>query len=205
MDSGQAGRITTYLEASRDALSAALSDRGFLDAAARAADITVAAIRAGRKVLIAGNGGSAADAQHLATELVVRFTRDRAALPALALGTDSSMLTAIGNDIGFEQVFSRQIEAFGRAGDVFWALSTSGRSPNILAACKAARARRMTVLGFTGASGGSMPGLCDVLLRVPSTVTPLIQQVHMAVGHILCELAEEDLVTRSLTPKAPAD
>lgn len=193
MDTGHAARITKYLEESREVLSAALSDRGFLDAAAQAAEITIAAIRAGGKVLIAGNGGSAADAQHLATELLVRFYRDRAALPALALGTDASTLTAIGNDLGFEQVFSRQIEAFGKAGDVFWGLSTSGRSPNILAACKAARARRMTVIGFTGASGGSMHDLCDVLLQVPSSETPLIQQVHMAAGHVLCELVEEDL------------
>lgn len=194
MDTGQAARITQYLEASRDILSAALADREFLDAVARAAESTIAAIRTGGKVLIAGNGGSAADAQHLATELVVRFYRDRAPLPAMAMATDSSALTAIGNDLGFEQLFARQIDAFGQAGDVFWGLSTSGRSPNMLTACKAARARRMTVVGFTGESGGSMHDLCDILVRVPSKETPLIQQVHMAVGHVLCDLVEEDSV-----------
>src|SRR6185295_677916 len=186
------------LEASRDVLVCALADKSFVDAVARAAEIVTDALRAGRKILFAGNGGSAADAQHLATELVVRFVIDRPALPAIALTTDGSMLTATGNDLGFEHIFSRQILALGQAGDVLVALSTSGRSPNILAACKAARERGVTVIGFTGAKGDAM-ALCDLTLRVPSAATSLIQQVHMAVGHTICAIAEEALAQANTT------
>src|SRR6185436_8197606 len=150
-------------------------------------------LQSGGKLLLAGNGGSAADAQHIATELVVRFKKNRRALPAIALTTDSSALTAIGNDLGFEHLFSRQIEALGRPGDVFLGLSTSGRSPNILAACRAARETGMAVIGFTGATGGAMSDLCDALVRVPSDDTPFIQQVHIAIGHTVCAIAEESL------------
>ena len=188
MDNGKA--ITGHFEASRDVLSAALADREFLDTVARAAQIIIDALQAGRKLLIAGNGGSAADAQHLATELMVRFYRDRAPLPALALGVDPAAATAIGNDLGFEQLFSRQVRALGQAGDVFWGLSTSGRSPNILSACKMARDQRMTVIGFTGARGDALAALCDLVVRVPSDKTPLIQQVHIVAGHIICEIVE---------------
>jgi len=190
-------RVIKDLEASRDVLGSALADKGFVDAVARAAEIVTDALRAGRKILFAGNGGSAADAQHLATELVVRFMIDRPALPAIALTTDGSMLTATGNDLGFEHIFSRQILALGQAGDVFIAFSTSGRSPNILAACKAARERGVTVIGFTGAKGDAMAALCDLTLRVPSATTWLIQQVHMAAGHTICAIAEETLAQRS--------
>ena len=138
---------------------------------ARATELVTGALRAGRKILFAGNGGSAADAQHLATELVVRFVVNRTALPAIALTTDTSILTAIGNDLGFEQVFARQIAALGREGDVFVAISTSGRSANIVAACREARERKLSVIGLTGADGGAMGGLCDVLVRVPSDKT----------------------------------
>ena len=194
MTNSHTARVTRYLEASRDVLSAAVADRALVDAVSRAAEIITEALRAGKKVLFAGNGGSAADAQHLATELMVRFYNDRAPLPALALGTDASATTAIGNDMGFDQLFARQVLALGAPGDVFVGLSTSGRSANILTACKAARERGMTVIGFTGAKKGETMGeLCDVLVRVPSDVTPLIQQVHMAAGHIMCEIAEEAL------------
>jgi D-sedoheptulose 7-phosphate isomerase len=185
-------RVIQDLEASRAVLAAALADKGFVEAVARAAGIVTGALRAGRKILFAGNGGSAADAQHLATELVVRFMVDRPALPAIALTTDGSLLTATGNDLGFDHLFSRQILALGQAGDVFIALSTSGRSPNMLAACKAARERGLTVIGFTGAKGDAMAALCDLTLRVPSGTTSLIQQVHVAVGHTICAIAEED-------------
>jgi D-sedoheptulose 7-phosphate isomerase len=188
MDDAQA--IKSYLEASRDVLGAALADRAFLDAVARTTEVLVDALRAGKKVLIAGNGGSAADAQHLAGELMVRFYLDRAPLPALALGTDPGATTAIGNDLGFEHLFSRQVRALGQAGDVFWALSTSGRSPNILAACRTARDQGMSVIGFTGAKGDPLAALCDIVVRVPSEKTPLIQQVHIAAGHIICEIVE---------------
>ncbi len=193
MNNPHADRVIKYIEASRDALTAALEDRAFVDSVSRVAETVIDALRAGRKVLLAGNGGSAADAQHLATELMVRFYIDRAPLPAIALGTDASAATAIGNDLGFEHLFARQVLALGQAGDAFIALSTSGRSPNILAACKAARERGMTVIGFTGAKGDQMAALCDVLVRVPSDKTPLIQQVHLAAGHIMCEIVEEAL------------
>jgi D-sedoheptulose 7-phosphate isomerase len=196
MTSSHAARVIKDLEASRDVLVSALADKSFVDAVARAADIVTGALRAGRKILFAGNGGSAADAQHLATELVVRFMIDRPALPAIALTTDGSLLTATGNDLGFEHIFSRQILALGQAGDVFIALSTSGRSPNILAACKAARERGVTVIGFTGAKGDAMAALCDLTLRVPSGTTWLIQQVHTAAGHTICAIAEEALAQR---------
>lgn len=184
-------RVIKDLKASREVLDLALADQPFTYAVARAAEIVTEALRAGRKVLFAGNGGSAADAQHLATELVVRFAADRAALPAIALTTDGSLLTAAGNDLGFEHIFSRQVLALGQAGDVFVALSTSGRSPNVLAACRAAHERGLTVIGFTGANGDVMAALCDITLRVPSGTTSLIQQVHVAAGHTICAIAEE--------------
>ncbi|MEA2870689.1 MAG: D-sedoheptulose 7-phosphate isomerase [Hyphomicrobiales bacterium] len=194
MATSYSDRVTRYLEASRDAVSAALGDRTFVEAVSRTAEIVTDALRAGKKILLAGNGGSAADAQHLATELMVRFYLDRAPLPALALTTDGVTLTATGNDLGFEHVFSRQVLALGQPGDVFLGLSTSGRSPNILAACKAARERGMSVIGFTGTRNGeTMGSLCDLTVRVPSEKTPLIQQVHIAAGHIVCEIAEEAL------------
>ena len=193
MNSRYTTDITRHLAASHEVLGDALRDPGFIDAVTRAAELVTCALRAGNKVLIAGNGGSAADAQHLATELMVRFYLDRAPLPAIALGTDASSATAIGNDLGFEQLFSRQVLALGHDGDVFIALSTSGRSANILAACEAARARQMRVIGFTGSRRGPMDDLCEILVRVASDKTPLIQQVYMAAGHALCEIVEREL------------
>jgi D-sedoheptulose 7-phosphate isomerase len=190
-------RIARYLEASRDVLAEALADQAFVASVGRATEVVTHALRAGKKVLFAGNGGSAADAQHLATELMVRFYIDRAPLPALALGTDTAAATAIGNDLGYEHLFSRQVLALGQPGDVFVGLSTSGRSPNILAACKTARERGLAVIGFTGAKGDALGALCDVVVRVPSDKTPLIQQVHVAAGHILCEIVEEALAGHS--------
>ena len=195
MSSRYIARVTEDLKSSRDAFESALADMSFVESVARAATLVNDALRGGRKVLFAGNGGSAADAQHLAAELVVRFVVNRKALPALALTTDSSVLTAIGNDFGFDQLFARQIAALGQAGDVLVAISTSGRSPNILAACGEARERKLSVIGLTGAGGGSMSELCDVLVRVPSKQTALIQQVHIAVGHIICAVAEEEVST----------
>jgi len=186
-------RIRIDLESSRDLFARALADEAMLAAVARATEIVMDALQSGRKLLLAGNGGSAADAQHLATELVVRFKKNRAALPAIALTTDSSVLTAIGNDLGFEHVFSRQILALGQPGDAFLGISTSGRSPNILSACRAARQAGMAVIGFTGASGGAMHELCDALVRVPSDDTPFVQQVHIAIGHTLCAIAEDSV------------
>jgi D-sedoheptulose 7-phosphate isomerase len=165
------------------------------DTEAAAAAVS-AALGAGNKLLICGNGGSAADAQHWAGELVSRFLYDRPGLPAIALTTDSSIMTAIGNDYGYERLFSRQVEALGAKGDVLFALSTSGRSPNVIAALKAAREKGMVTVGFTGEGGGDMPPLCDILLRVPSAATPRIQEGHEALGHAICALVEATLFPR---------
>lgn len=150
-------------------------------------------LRNGRKILLAGNGGSAADAQHIAGEFVSRFGFDRPGLSAIALTTDTSILTAIGNDYGYEQLFARQIQALGQIGDVFIAYSTSGRSPNILRALEEARAKKMICIGMTGNNGGPMQQMCDFILEVPSGETPKIQECHLVLGHTLCGLVENSL------------
>jgi D-sedoheptulose 7-phosphate isomerase len=182
--------IKDYLVLSRNALDEALADRRFMSTIATISDRVAAALVAGNKVLLAGNGGSAADAQHIAGELLSRLNYDRAPAAAVALTTDSSVLTAIGNDYGYEHVFARQIQGIGRAGDVLIAISTSGRSKNILNALHAARAIGILAVGFTGRSGGELPPLCDLCLCVPSDMTPLIQQLHITAGHIVCGLVE---------------
>lgn len=149
-----------------------------------------ACLQKGGKILLCGNGGSAADAQHLAAEFVNRFLFDRRALPAIALTTDTSILTAVGNDSHFDQVFARQVEALGREGDILLAISTSGNSPNVLAALESARAANMLTIGLTGEGGGKMGPLCSTLFDVPSRHTPLIQEVHLAIEHLLCQLAD---------------
>lgn len=169
------------------------------DQISQTADLIAAAFRQGRKMLLFGNGGSAADAQHIAAEFVGRFVPERTPLPALSLATDGSVVTALGNDYGYEMVFARQLQALGNAGDVAVAISTSGNSPNVLAALKAARAKQMLTIAFTGEDGGKLMGQAEVLLRVPSKETPRIQETHIALGHILCEL-----VDRQLFPEAYA-
>lgn len=149
------------------------------------------ALANGCKIMLAGNGGSAADCQHIAAEFVGRLTADRSPLPALALTTDTSILTAAANDYGYESVFERQIIALGRPGDVFIGISTSGNSPNILRAIKAARERQVMSVGLTGESGGKLLGLCDHIVRVPSMCTQNIQEVHIMIGHIVCVIAEQ--------------
>ena len=148
---------------------------------------------AGGRLLTCGNGGSAADAQHIAAELTGRFFRDRRPLPALALHGNTSSLTAIGNDYGYDHVFAREVAAHGRPGDVLLALSTSGNSENVMRAIEAARAKEMTVIGLTGESGGKMRDLCDLCLCVPSASTPRIQECHILIGHTVCELLERIL------------
>jgi D-sedoheptulose 7-phosphate isomerase len=155
-----------------------------------AADATAGALLAGRKLMVAGNGGSAADAQHVAAEFVSRLVDDRPAMRAVALTTDTSILTAVANDYGFERLFARQIEALGQAGDVFFAISTSGNSPNILRALVQCRDLGIATIGLTGNTGGKMPPLCDHCLRVPSEVTMYIQQAHLALEHIFSLLVE---------------
>ena len=147
----------------------------------------------GGKILFCGNGGSAADAQHLAAEFVNRFMMERPPLPALALTTDSSILTAIGNDYGFDQIFQKQIQALGRKGDMLVAISTSGTSPNILNALRAARQKEMITVGLSGQTGGDMAAYCDHPLLIPSKSTPLVQELHIAIGHLLCQLVDHYL------------
>jgi D-sedoheptulose 7-phosphate isomerase len=171
-------------------LNALRADPTLLAAVERAARLCADALGRGNKVMFAGNGGSAADAQHLAAELVGKLNYERPGLPALALTTDSSILTAVSNDYGYDELFRRQIEALGAPGDVLVAISTSGRSKNILRALTAARDKGITTLGMTGAGGGEMPELCDLCLRAPSRETQKIQEAHIVLGHILCGLAE---------------
>ncbi len=177
-------------------LQALAADSRLVDEIERAAETIVAALNSGRKVLFLGNGGSAADAQHLAAELVGRLAIERAALPALALTADTSVLTALGNDYGFDQVFARQVEAHGQAGDVLIAISTSGRSKNVLTALEAARGRGMRTIGLAGGSGGDMAELCDTCLKMPSRETQKIQEAHIVVGHIICGLVEQAIAPK---------
>jgi D-sedoheptulose 7-phosphate isomerase len=160
---------------------------------ARAAQMIIEKMRAGGKLLIFGNGGSAADAQHIACELAFKMGRERAALPALALTTDTSLLTAISNDRSFDFVFARQIQALGRKGDIALAISTSGNSINVIEAVKEARAMEIATIGLLGAGGGEMAKLVDIALVVPHRNTQRIQEVHIAIGHIICQLIEDEL------------
>lgn len=146
-----------------------------------------------KKTLLAGNGGSAADAQHIAAELVNRFYIDRPGLPSIALTTDSSILTSIGNDYGYEQLFARQVQALGNEGDIFIGISTSGNSPNIIKALEACKEKGIISIGLTGASGGKMAGLCDYCIKVPSDETPRMQEAHILIGHIICYIVEQEI------------
>jgi D-sedoheptulose 7-phosphate isomerase len=170
------------------------------DALARAVDLVASALRAGQKLLLFGNGGSAADAQHIAAELVGRFLGERRALPAVALTTDTSALTAIANDYGYDEVFARQVRALGHAGDVAIAISTSGKSPSVLRAVDVAREIGMGTIGLTGGDGGALVSAVDVALRVSaSTLSARIQETHILIGHVLCELVDRELFGFSRT------
>jgi len=155
--------------------------------------VSVASVKAGGKLMFFGNGGSAADAQNFATELAVRYVKDRAPIAAIALTTDSSVLTAAGNDLGFPQIFARQVRALGRKGDLAIGISTSGTSPNVIEGLKAAREIGVVAAGFTGQSGGAMKDVCDPLIRVPSAVTARIQEMHILLGQMLCGAIEREL------------
>jgi D-sedoheptulose 7-phosphate isomerase len=170
-----------------------LSNDELLDDISRAASMIIDAYRTNKKTLLAGNGGSAGDAQHISGEFVSRFNFDRPAIPSIALTTDTSIITAIGNDYGFEKIFARQIEAQGVEGDVFIGISSSGNSSDIIEALKASNERRIKTIGLTGQTGGKMAQYCDICLKVPSTHTPRIQESHIMLGHILCCLVEENL------------
>ncbi|CAN7742672.1 D-sedoheptulose 7-phosphate isomerase [Paenibacillus sp. LjRoot153] len=168
-------------------------DRVILSLIEQAARKMIEVYRKGNKIMLGGNGGSAADAQHIAGEFVSRFYFDRPGLPCIALTTDTSILTAIGNDYGYEQLFARQIQANGQSGDLFIGISTSGNSPNVIRGLEMCRAMGITTIGLTGESGGSMAALCDICIRIPSQETPRIQEAHIMIGHILCAIVEESI------------
>ncbi len=197
-DSGK-DAIRDHFQRSRDALDRAAKDADLLGAILAIADRIGEALRQGGKLLLAGNGGSAADAQHIAAEFLSRFAFDRRPLPAIALTTDTSVLTAIGNDYSFDQVFERQVRGLGRPGDVFVGISTSGRSANVVQALKAARDIGVTTIGFTKAGDTPMHPLCDLVLAVRAEEVALIQQIHITAAHAICGLVE-----RALFPSAPA-
>jgi D-sedoheptulose 7-phosphate isomerase len=188
--------IAAHLKTSLAAFERAAQDAAMLSAARKIAQAIVDGLRGGHKLLLIGNGGSAADAQHIAAEIVGRYKKERPAYAAIALTTDTSALTAIANDYGFEQVFARQVEGLGRRGDILLALSTSGRSPNILAALRVAREHGLITIGFTGTKGAAMGAACDHLLVAPSDDTPVIQQIHLAVAHGICEEVEQALMQK---------
>jgi D-sedoheptulose 7-phosphate isomerase len=185
--------VAEHFRRSRETLDRAANDEVLRAAIYKISDTITRAFRAGHKLMIAGNGGSAADAQHIAGEFLSRLNFDRNPLPAIALTTDTSVLTAIGNDYGFDKAFERQVRGLGRAGDVFIAISTSGTSPNIMAALGAARDLGVVTVGFTGNRQAPMAALCDLCLAAPTPETPLIQQIHIVAAHAICGIVERDL------------
>lgn len=189
-------RIQSQIDLSIATKQALREDLGCLEKVATLADTCLGALRKGGKVIFAGNGGSFADAQHLSAEFLSRFMFDRVPLASVALGTNSSAMSAIGNDYGYEQIFARELIALAKPEDVFIPISTSGNSPNILAAIKAARAAKIPVVGLTGRDGGKMKSLCDCIC-VPSQETARIQECHILLGHILCGLVEESYFQES--------
>ncbi|HWP91903.1 MAG TPA: D-sedoheptulose 7-phosphate isomerase [Thermodesulfobacteriota bacterium] len=161
-------------------------------------------LKSGGKVLIFGNGGSAADAQHIAAEFVNRYQKERKALPAIALTTDTSILTSVGNDISFDNIFIRQIEALGKRGDVAWGISTSSKSQNIIKALEYAKSEGLKTIGFTGGDAGKISKIVDVCINIPSTSTPRIQELHITIAHIICELVEDAICKKDELKKEPA-
>lgn len=186
-------RVTELMAASIVVKQNLLSSPVVVPTVARVSEILITALRQGNKIMLFGNGGSAADAQHIAAELVGRFAFDRPPLPALAFSVNSSCVTAIGNDYGFDQVFSRQLEALARPGDVAIGISTSGNSPNVIKAIMKAREMGLQTVGLTGSTGGNLKKIADYCICVPSDETPRIQECHILVGHILSELVEQEI------------
>jgi D-sedoheptulose 7-phosphate isomerase len=188
-------RIAAHFQSSLDGLTKAVQSNELLATTHTIARAVTDALRAGNKLLLIGNGGSAADAQHIAAEIVGRYKQERPGWAAIALTTDTSALTAIANDYGFEQIFARQVQGLAKRGDVLFALTTSGRSPNILAALKVARDLGVTTVGFTGTKGESLRTACDLLFVSPTEDTPVIQQIHMMAMHAICDEVEQALIT----------
>lgn len=189
--------ISTQFSEAQRIMTMMLSDARLIGKIEAAANACIHCMKTGNKILLAGNGGSAADAQHIAGEFVSRFAFDRPGLPAIALTTDTSIMTAVGNDYGYEKLFARQVQAHAKPGDVFIGYSTSGRSPNVLLAFKEARSHGLICIGLTGNRGGPMLELCDHLLEVPSADTPKIQEGHLVLGHILCGLVENAIFKKT--------
>lgn len=187
-------RIAAHFQSSLDGLTKAVQSAELRATTHTIARAVTDALKAGNKLLLIGNGGSAADAQHIAAEIVGRYKQERPGWAAIALTTDTSALTAIANDYGFEQIFARQVQGLAKRGDVLFALSTSGRSPNILAALKVARDLGVTTIGFTGTKGESLRASCDHLFIAPTDDTPVIQQVHMMAMHAICDEVEQALI-----------
>jgi D-sedoheptulose 7-phosphate isomerase len=186
-------KIAQIMQTSIDTKTALMQNEETISTIQSVVDICVAAFKAGNKVLFCGNGGSAADAQHLAAEFSGRFYKDRKALPSEALHVNTSYLTAVGNDYGYEFVYSRLLEGIGNKGDVLFGISTSGNSKNIINALQVAQANGITSVSLTGEGGGAMAGLSNFAIKVPSKDTPRIQECHILIGHIICELVEEQL------------
>ena len=189
--------IDAYLAESVGAMAAFQADPATRLVLSDMADVIAGALRAGRKLLIAGNGGSAGDAQPIAGEFVSRLMYDRAPMAAIALTVDTSVITATGNDYGFQHIFERQVLGLGHAGDVLLGISTSGGSPNVLKAFEAARTRALVSIGFTGSRPGPMREACSLLLEAPSASTPIIQQIHIVAAHIVCALVERQMFPRA--------
>lgn len=182
-----------YISKSIQAKADILQDEAFLNNIEKAVEIIVAAFKLGKKVLLIGNGGSASDCNHIATELVSKFYKERKALNAISLTSNNSIITAIANDCGYEKIFSRQIDAIGEKGDVLLAFSTSGNSANIIEALKAAKNLGLVKIGFTGKNNCKMDAMSDVILKVPSGDTPIIQESHIMIGHLICKMVEEKI------------
>ena len=190
-------QILGLIQASIDVKLKLLEDKKLRDTIAQSVKAILLAFKNGNKVLFCGNGGSAADAQHLAAEFSGRFYTDRDALPAEALHVNTSYITAVANDYSYDVIYSRMVKGIGHKGDVLVGLSTSGNSPNIFNAMETAKEKGMVTIGFTGSSGGKMKGVCDYLINIPSTDTPRIQESHILVGHIICQLVEELYFSKS--------
>lgn len=185
--------VTQQISHSIEVKKSILKDEAIINLIIKASFEVIKAYQTGHKTMLAGNGGSAADAQHIAGEFVSRFYIDRPGLPSLALSTDTSILTAIGNDYGYERLFARQVQAQGVAGDVFIGISTSGNSKNVVEALKTCRELGITTIGFTGEKVGIMDSFCDICIKVPSEETPRIQESHILIGHIICCLVEKEI------------
>jgi D-sedoheptulose 7-phosphate isomerase len=188
-----AGFIKKEILSSIEVKSRLMEDQALMKAVVTVTDEIIQAYKRGNKTLLAGNGGSAADAQHIAAEFVSRFYFDRPGLPSISLSSDPSAVTAIGNDYGYENLFARQVEAHGKPGDIFIGISTSGNSPNVLKAIEKAKKMGLKTVALTSAKGGQMAAMCDFAIQVPSEVTPKIQECHITIGHAICAGVEEAL------------